>query len=249
MSKPTKRLTSGISRRAGRNNRGIITCRHRGGGHKRRYRRIDFRRDKYDMVATVHQIEYDPNRTARIALVEYEDGEKRYILHPVGLQVGDTIVSSQTAPNAIGNCLPLSNVPLGIAVHNIELTPRKGGQLVRAAGTVAQIVAKEGRFATLRLPSGEVRLVAQTCLATIGQVSSRGKTKKYKAGQVRWLGRRPTVRGVVMNPCDHPHGGGEGRAPIGRPQPVTPWGRPALGQKTRRTNKYSNQYILRTKRV
>mmetsp|Transcript_8517 Transcript_8517/g.29819 ORF Transcript_8517/g.29819 Transcript_8517/m.29819 type:complete len:250 (-) Transcript_8517:699-1448(-) len=249
MTKPQKALTSGLHKRAGRNNRGVITCRHRGGGHKRRYRTIDFRRDKYDNVGTVQQIEYDPNRTARIALIEYGDGERRYILHPVGLQVGDKVLASEAAPNAIGNCLPIMNVPLGIAVHNVELTPRKGGQLVRAAGAVAQIVAKEGRFATLRLPSGEVRLVSQACAATIGQVGSRAPRKRYKAGQMRWLGKRPTVRGVVMNPCDHPHGGGEGRAPIGRPHPVTPWGRPALGQQTRRPTKYSNQYIIRTRRA
>ena len=249
MTKPEKSLTSGLSRHAGRNNRGVITCRHRGGGHKRRYRRIDFRRDKRDMYAVVQQVAYDPNRTARIALVEYEDGERRYILHPVGLQVGDTILASETAPNAIGNCLRIANVPLGIAVHNVELTPSKGGQLVRAAGTVAQIVAKEGRSATLRLPSGEVRLVPQACAATIGQVGSAGTPKRYKAGQMRWLGKRPTVRGSAMNPCDHPHGGGDCRAPIGRPRPVTPWGRPALGHQTRRAKRYSNQYIIRTRRA
>ena len=249
MQKPQKSLTVGLHSPAGRNNRGVITCRHRGGGHKRRYRHIDFRRSKRDMPALVQQIEYDPNRTARIALVEYEDGERRYILHPIGLRVGDSIIASDTAPNAIGNCLPLANVPLGIAVHNVEVTPFKGGQLVRAAGTVAQIVAKEGRCATLRLPSGEVRLVPQECVATIGQVGSKGGTKLYKAGQMRWRGKRPTVRGVVMNPCDHPHGGGEGRAPIGRPHPVAPWGRPALGVKTRRAKRYSNQYIIRTRRA
>jgi large subunit ribosomal protein L2 len=245
MIKLYKNLLIGLRKKAGRNNRGVITCRHRGGGHKRRYRFIDFHRNKNDISAIVHQIEYDPNRSARIALVEYEDGEKRYILHPVGLKVGDSIIRGKTAPNAIGNCLPIQNVPLGIAVHNIELTPHKGGQLVRAAGTVAQIVAKEGGFATIRLPSGEIRLISQECAATIGQVGSKSSEKKYKAGQMRWRGRRPTVRGAAMNPCDHPHGGGEGRCPIGRPHPMTPWGRPALGVHTRKSKKYSNQYIVR----
>jgi large subunit ribosomal protein L2 len=248
MTKPYKSLVRGLHKTGGRNNRGVITCRHRGGGHKRRYRFIDFYRNKYDIPATVLKIEYDPNRSANIAFVEYKDGEKRYILHPIGLKVGDIIIRSQTAANAIGNCLPIQNVPLGVAVHNIELTPKKGGQLVRAAGTVAQIVAKEGNFATIRLPSGEIRLVSQACAATIGQVgysSSQKLTKKYKAGQMRWLGKRPSVRGSAMNPCDHPHGGGEGRSPIGRSHPVTPWGRPALGVHTRRPKKYSNQYIIR----
>jgi large subunit ribosomal protein L2 len=247
MNKPNKRLTKGFKRDVGRNSNGVITCRHRGGGHKRLYRTIDFRREKKNIVAVVNQIEYDPNRTADIALLEYADGEKRYILHPSGLRVGDEIISSPTAPNAIGNCLPLMNIPLGITVHNVELMPGKGGQLVRAAGAGAQIVAKEGKFVTLRLPSGEVRFVRHTCWATIGQVGNRdASNRKFeKAGRMRWLGRRPHVRGVVMNPCDHPHGGGEGRSPIGRPRPVTPWGKPALGTKTRKANKYSNQYIIR----
>jgi len=245
--KPYKSLTKGFKRNFGRNNRGIITCRHRGGGHKRLYRCIDFRRDKKDIQAIVNTIEYDPNRTADIALLEYADGEKRYILHPAGLEIGDTVLSSTTAPNKVGNCLPLKNTPLGVAVHNVELTPGKGGQLVRAAGTVAQIVAKEGQSVTLRLPSGEVRLVLDTCWATIGQVGNRDSiNRKFgKAGRMRWLGRRPVVRGVVMNPCDHPHGGGEGRAPIGRPRPVTPWGQPALGKKTRKKKKFSNSLIVR----
>lgn len=247
MTKPFKSLVTGLHKKAGRNNRGIITCRHRGGGHKRRYREIDFLRDKKNIPGIVQQIEYDPNRSARIAFIVYADGEKRYIIHPIGLKVGDTILQSETAANSIGNCLPIQNVPLGIAIHNIELTPKKGGQLVRAAGTVAQIVAKEGRFATVRLPSGEIRLISQTCLATIGQVGFGTNGKKYKAGQIRWLGKRPSVRGSAMNPCDHPHGGGEGRSPIGRPHPVTPWGRPALGVQTRKPKKYSNQYILRGK--
>jgi len=245
MTKPFKSLVTGLHKKAGRNNRGIITCRHRGGGHKRRYRFIDFYRDKKDIPAIVQQIEYDPNRSAHIAFIEYADGEKRYILHPEGLKVGDSVLRSETAPNAIGNCLPIKNVPLGISVHNIELTPNKGGQLVRSAGSVAQIVAKEGRFASIRLPSGEIRLILQTCSATIGQVGSKKIEKKYKAGQMRWLGKRPTVRGSAMNPCDHPHGGGEGRCPIGRSQPMTPWGRPALGVHTRKSKKYSNQYIVR----
>ena len=245
MTTPYKSLVQGQHKNGGRNNRGVITCRHRGGGHKRRYRFIDFHRDKSNISACVQKIEYDPNRSARIAFLEYEDGEKRYILYPVGLKVGDKVLRSDTAPNSIGNCLPIQNVPLGISVHNIELTPRKGGQLVRAAGAVAQIVAKEGGFATIRLPSGEIRLVSQTCLATIGQVGSGRTGKRYKAGQMRWLGKRPSVRGSAMNPCDHPHGGGEGRCPIGRPHPMTPWGRPALGVHTRKSKKYSNQYIVR----
>jgi large subunit ribosomal protein L2 len=247
MTKPAKSLTTGFKRNFGRNNRGIITCRHRGGGHKRLYRTLDFRRDKKDIQAVVSTIEYDPNRTADIALLEYADGEKRYILHPSGLTIGDTVISSVTAPNKIGNSLPLMNTPLGVAVHNVELQPGKGGQLVRAAGTGAQIVAKEGKFVTLRLPSGEVRLVHETCWATIGQVGNRdvANRKIGKAGRMRWLGKRPTVRGVVMNPCDHPHGGGEGRSPIGRARPVSPWGKPALGQKTRKKKKFSNQYIVR----
>ena len=242
---------SSLHRAKGRNNRGVITCRHRGGGHKRLYRQIDFRRNKYDMNAEVRTIEYDPNRNARIALVQYEDGEKRYILQPTGLQVGDTIIASTSAPNAIGNSLPLAAMTLGVQIHNIEVHPKKGGQLVRSAGGVAQLVAKEGDFVTVRLPSGEVRLLNNQCWATIGQVGNSEvmNLSMGKAGRSRWLGRRPTVRGSVMNPVDHPHGGGEGRCPVGRSQPMTPWGKPALGRKTRARKKYSDSLILRRRKV
>ena len=239
--RPEKSLTRSLHRAKGRNNRGVITCRHRGGGHKRLYRQIDFRRNKYDMSAEVQTIEYDPNRNSRIALVQYEDGEKRYILQPTGLKVGDKIIASTEAPNAIGNSLPLASMPLGVQIHNIEMHPKKGGQLVRSAGGVAQLVAKEGDFVTVRLPSGEVRLLNNQCWATIGQVGNSEVMNLSigKAGRSRWLGKRPTVRGSVMNPVDHPHGGGEGRCPVGRPQPMTPWGKPALGRKTRARKKYS----------
>jgi len=249
--RPEKSLTRSVHRAKGRNNRGVITCRHRGGGHKRLYRQIDFRRNKYDMNAEVRTIEYDPNRNARIALVQYEDGEKRYILQPTGLQVGDTIIASTSAPNAIGNALPLAAMPLGVQIHNIEVHPKKGGQLVRSAGGVAQLVAKEGDFVTVRLPSGEVRLLNNQCWATIGQVGNSEvmNLSMGKAGRSRWLGRRPTVRGSVMNPVDHPHGGGEGRCPVGRSQPMTPWGKPALGRKTRARKKYSDSLILRRRKV
>jgi large subunit ribosomal protein L2 len=249
--RPEKSLTRSLHRAQGRNNRGVITCRHRGGGHKRLYRQIDFRRNKYDMNAEVQTIEYDPNRNARIALVQYADGEKRYILQPTGLQVGDTIIASATASNAIGNALPLLAMPLGVQIHNIEVHPKKGGQLVRSAGGVAQLVAKEGDFVTIRLPSGEVRLLNNQCWATIGQVGNREVMNLSigKAGRSRWLGKRPAVRGSVMNPVDHPHGGGEGRCPVGRPQPLTPWGKPALGQKTRARKKYSDSLILRRRKV
>jgi large subunit ribosomal protein L2 len=249
--RPEKSLTRSLHRAKGRNNRGVITCRHRGGGHKRLYRQIDFRRNKYDMSAEVQTIEYDPNRNARIALVQYEDGEKRYILQPTGLQVGDKVIASVSAPNAIGNSLPLAAMPLGVQIHNIEMHPKKGGQLVRSAGGVAQLVAKEGDFVTVRLPSGEVRLLNNQCWATIGQVGNSEVMNLSigKAGRARWLGRRPTVRGSVMNPVDHPHGGGEGRCPIGRPQPLTPWGKPALGRKTRTRKKYSDTLILRRRKV
>jgi large subunit ribosomal protein L2 len=248
--KPEKSLTYSLHRSKGRNNRGIITCRHRGGGHKRLYRQIDFKRNKIGTSAKVATVEYDPNRNARIALLHYQDGEKRYILYPRGLKLGDNIIADVDAPILIGNSLPLFNMPLGTEVHNIELHPGSGGQLVRAAGTVAQLVAKEGNFVTLRLPSGEVRLVSKECWATIGQVGNVDVSNltSGKAGRTRWLGRRPTVRGVVMNPCDHPHGGGEGRAPIGRSHPVTPWGRPALGQRTRQSKKYSNKLILKRRK-
>jgi len=249
-SKPEKSLTSWWFRSKGRNNRGIITSRHRGGGHKKLYREIDFGRTKLNIPGKVTQIEYDPNRNSRIALVNYQDGEKRYILHPVGLQIGDTIVTSPEALISVGNCLPLVNIPLGTEVHNVELQPGAGGQLVRAAGTVAQIVAKEGTWVTLRLPSGEVRLVSQKCWATIGRVGNVDAFNLTlgKAGRKRWLGRRPHVRGSAMNPVDHPHGGGEGRAPIGRSRPVSPWGKPALGAKTRKRKKFSADLILQRRK-
>jgi large subunit ribosomal protein L2 len=248
--RPEKSLTSWWSRSKGRNNRGIITSRHRGGGHKRLYREIDFGRTKVNIPAKVTQIEYDPNRNSRIALVNYQDGEKRYILHPVGLQIGETVITSLDAPISVGNCLPLVNIPLGTEVHNVELQPGAGGQLARAAGTVAQLVAKEGDLVTLRLPSGEVRLVSQNCWATIGRVGNVDAFNLTlgKAGRKRWLGRRPHVRGSAMNPVDHPHGGGEGRAPIGRSRPVSPWGKPALGAKTRKRKKFSAALILQPRK-
>jgi large subunit ribosomal protein L2 len=248
--KPEKSLTKYYHRSKGRNNRGVITCQQRGGGHKRRYRQIDFRRKKLGVSAKVFSIEYDPNRNARIALLHYEDGEKRYILSPRGLSIGDSLLSDLEAPIQIGNALPLRNMPLGTEVHNIEVQPGSGGQLARAAGSLAQIVAKEGGFVTLRLPSGEVRLVSRNCWATVGQVGNFEaiNIQVGKAGRKRWLGRRPKVRGVVKNPVDHPHGGGEGRAPIGRSRPVTPWGKPALGQKTRKPKKYSSRLIIRRRK-
>lgn len=234
----------------GRNNRGVITCGHKGGGHKQQYRLIDFKRNRHNIVAKVASIEYDPNRNARIALLHYLDGEKRYILHPRSLSVGSMVLSGPTAPIEVGNALPLSSIPLGTAVHNIELRPSCGGQIVRAAGTYAQIVAKEGTFVTVKLPSSEVRMIRKECYATIGQVGNidASNITLGKAGRNRWLGKRPTVRGVVMNPVDHPHGGGEGKSPIGRARPVTPWGKPALGVKTRNPNKYSNPYVLRRRK-
>lgn len=248
--KPEKSLSSGSRRSSGRNNRGIITCRHKGGGHKRLYREIDFRRDKIGVPAKVMTIEYDPNRNARIALVRYADGDKRYILQPRGLNVGDVVISNLQAPILVGNALPLRNIPLGAEIHNVEFQPGSGGQLARSAGSVVEILAKEGNFITIRLPSKEIRLVSKNCWATIGRV---GNLEAYnltigKAGRNRWLGKRPTVRGSVMNPVDHPHGGGEGRAPIGRSRPVTPWGRPALGQLTRKPKKYSSSLILRKRK-
>jgi large subunit ribosomal protein L2 len=249
-SEPEKSLTSNKHTKQGRNNRGVITCRHRGGGHKRLYRDIDFRRDKHSIPATVKAIEYDPNRNARIALLFYKDGEKRYILHPLNLNVGTVIVSGPDAPIEIGNALPLKNIPLGTSIHNVELVPGKGGQIVRSAGSSAQLMAKEGSYVTLKLPSGEQRKVRADCYATIGQVGNTDarNISLGKAGRTRWKGRRPTVRGSVMNPVDHPHGGGEGRAPIGRPGPVTPWGKPALGAKTRPKNKRSDALIVRRRR-
>jgi len=249
-SKPEKSLTKHVHRKKGRNNRGVITCRHRGGGHKRLYRFVDFRRDKRDMTATVLHIEYDPNRNARIALLQYEDGEKRYILHPNGLAVGSTVVAGEGAPIEVGNALPLGEVPLGETVHNIELYPGRGGQMARAAGAGAQVMAKEGGYVTLKLPSSEVRMVRRECYATIGAIGNADirNITVGKAGRTRWQGRRPQVRGSVMNPCDHPHGGGEGRAPIGRSGPMTPWGKPALGKKTRKKNKGSDKFIVRRRR-
>ncbi|YP_002720153.1 rpl2 (chloroplast) [Jatropha curcas] len=244
----------------GRNARGIITARHRGGGHKRLYRKIDFRRNEKDIYGRIVTIEYDPNRNAYICLIHYGDGEKRYILHPRGAIIGDTIISGTEVPIKMGNALPLSEVlidqkeeststdmPLGTAIHNIEITLGKGGQLARAAGAVAKLIAKEGKSATLKLPSGEVRLISKNCSATVGQVGNTGVNQKSlgRAGSKCWLGKRPVVRGVVMNPVDHPHGGGEGRAPIGRKKPATPWGYPALGRRSRKRNKYSDNLILR----
>lgn len=243
---PEKSLTETLHRRAGRNNQGKITVRHRGSGHRRRYRLIDFKRDKMDIPGRVASIEYDPNRSARIALVVYVDGEKRYMIAPLGLQVGDTVLSGPQAEIRPGNALPLRNIPVGTVIHNIELYEGKGGQLVRAAGTSAQLLAKEGAHATVRLPSGEMRYVRQDCMATIGQVGNaeHGNIKLGKAGRKRWLGWRPTVRGSAMDPASHPHGGGEGRSPIGMPGPKTPWGKPALGKKTRH-NKRTDKYIVR----
>ncbi|AMW28198.1 MULTISPECIES: 50S ribosomal protein L2 [Arthrospira] len=249
-SEPEKSLTLSKHRLKGRNNRGVITCRHRGGGHKKLYRIVDFRRDKHNVPAKVAEIEYDPNRNARIALLNYVDGEKRYILHPVGLAVGTVIVSGPDAPIEVGNALPLSKIPLGTSIHNVEMIPGKGGQMVRAAGASAQVMAKEGDYVTLKLPSGEQRKIPARCYATIGQVGNvdARNISIGKAGRNRWLGKRPTVRGSVMNPVDHPHGGGEGRAPIGRSGPVTPWGKPALGAKTRNKKKRSTALIVRRRR-
>ncbi len=242
---PEKSLVQPLKKKAGRNNQGRITTRHRGGGHKRLYRIIDFRRDRIGEPARVIAIEYDPNRTARIALVEYPDGERRYILCPLGLTVGQTVSSGPNAELAPGNALPLRDIPVGTQIHNIELHPGRGGQLVRGAGVAAQLMAKEGNMATIRLPSGEVRLVHLTCMATIGSVGNpeHATISLGKAGRSRWLGRRPTVRGSAMTPRDHPHGGGEGKAPIGG-QPQTPWGKPAMGKRTRK-KKPSDKYIVR----
>ncbi len=247
---PEKSLTRHRHRPKGRNNRGVITCRHRGGGHKRLYRVVDFRRDKHSVPAKVAAVEYDPNRNARLALLYYRDGEKRYILHPAGLAVGTEVVAGPDSPIEVGNALPLGNIPTGTIVHNVELTPGRGGQIVRAAGGAAQVQAKEGQYVLVKLPSGEVRRIRRECYATIGQVGNTDarNTSLGKAGRKRWLGRRPEVRGSVMNPVDHPHGGGEGRAPIGRSGPVTPWGKPALGAKTRKRKKASNALIVRRRR-
>ena len=244
---PERSLLVSLKKNSGRNSYGRITVRHRGGGVRRKYRIIDFKRDKFDIPATVASVEYDPNRSAFIALLQYEDGEKRYILQPAGLKVGDTVVAGTGADIKPGNALPLTNIPVGTVVHNVELYPGRGGQLARAAGNSAQLMAKEGVYALLRLPSGELRNVPANCMATIGQVGNvdHENVKIGKAGRKRHMGWRPTVRGSVMNPCDHPHGGGEGKSPIGRPGPVTPWGKPALGYKTRNTKKSSDKLIVK----
>ena len=246
-STPEKSLVTSLRKNSGRNNQGKITVRHRGNGNRRKYRIIDFKRTKDGIPAKVVAIEYDPNRTANIALICYEDGIKSYILCPNGLKVGQTIMNGAGAEARTGNCMPLSEVPVGTAVHNIELYPGRGGQMVRSAGNSAQLMAKEGKYATLRLPSGEMRMVPIECRATIGTVGNidHNLINYGKAGRVRHMGKRPTVRGSVMNPNDHPHGGGEGRAPIGRPGPCTPWGKPALGYKTRKNKKHSNKLIVR----
>ena len=244
---PERSLLAPLNKKSGRNSYGRITVRHRGGGNRRKYRIIDFKRDKFDVKATVVSIEYDPNRSAHIALLQYEDGEKRYILAPEGLKVGYAIEAGPSADIMPGNALPLKNIPTGTMVHNIELYPGRGGQLARAAGNAAQLMAKEGGYALLRLPSGELRKVSELCMATVGVVgnSDHENVKIGKAGRTRHMGIRPTVRGSVMNPCDHPHGGGEGKSPIGRPGPVTPWGKPALGYKTRAKKNRSDKLIVK----
>ena len=244
---PEKSLLKPLKKNSGRNSYGRITVRHRGGGNRRKYRVIDFKRTKFDVTATVKTLEYDPNRSAHIALIEYTDGEKAYILAPVGLKVGDTVSAGPSADIKPGNALPLTNIPVGTFVHNVELYPGKGGQLARAAGNAAQLMAKEGVYALLRLPSGELRNVPVQCMATVGQVGNldHENVKIGKAGRTRHLGIRPTVRGSVMNPNDHPHGGGEGKSPIGRPGPVTPWGKPALGYKTRAKKNRSDKLIVK----
>ena len=245
--KPERGLVETLKKHAGRNSYGHITVRHQGGGNKKKYRIVDFRRDKMDMPATVLRLEYDPNRTAYIALVEYEDGERRYILAPVGLKAGDKVVSSAAADIKPGNTLPIANIPVGTIIHNIELLPGRGGQLVRSAGAAAQLMAKEEKLAQVRMPSGEFRYVPMNCMATIGQVGNLENANIHigKAGRTRHMGIRPTVRGSVMNPNDHPHGGGEGRAPVGRPGPVTPWGKPAMGLKTRKPKNRNNKFIIK----
>jgi large subunit ribosomal protein L2 len=247
--KPERSLIIPNHRSKGRNNQGRITIRHSGGGHKRRYRLIDFKRNKYDINGVVSSIQYDPNRNANIALINYEDGEKRYILHPENLLIGSKIIAGKNSEIKVGNSLPLDFIPLGTEVHNIELFPGKGGQLVRAAGTSAKILAKENNFVVLRLSSKEIRLFKKECMATIGKISNSEfyNIALGKAGRKRWLGIRPTVRGAVMNPVDHPHGGGEGRCPIGKPRPMTPWGKPALGVKTRKRKNKSDIFIIRSR--
>ena len=249
-SKPEKSLLAPAKKHAGRNAQGCITVRHHGGGHKRQYRVIDFKRTKDNIPARVATIEYDPNRSARIALLNYVDGEKRYIIAPNGLKVGDVVVSGPESDIKTGNCLPIANIPVGTIVHNVELKPEKGAQLCRAAGTSAQLMAKEGKYAQLRLPSGEVRMVLTTCRATIGQVGNLEHEiiNIGKAGRTRWMGVRPTVRGSVMNPNDHPHGGGEGRAPVGRKCPVSPWGKSAHGGNTRKKNNVNDKFIVKSRK-
>ena len=246
--KPERSLLESVKKHSGRNSYGRITVRHKGGGNKRKYRLIDFRRnDKMDMPAVVQRIEYDPNRSAFIALVKYEDETLRYILAPVGLKAGDTVVASAAADIKPGNCLPIANIPVGTIIHNIEMHPGKGAQLVRSAGAYAQLMAKEGENAQIRMPSGEVRIIRTNCMACIGQVGNleHENIQIGKAGRKRHMGWRPTVRGSVMNPCDHPHGGGEGKSPVGRPGPVTPWGKPALGYKTRKTKNPTDKFIVK----
>ena len=244
---PEKKLLAPLKKNSGRNNQGKITVRHQGGGQRRKYRIIDFKRNKVDMEATVIGIEYDPNRSANIALIEYTDGERAYIIAPLGLTDGDKVIASANADIKPGNCLPISSIPVGTLIHNIELHPGKGAQLVRAAAMSAQLMAKEGKYAHVRMPSGEMRLIAVNCRAVIGQVGNldHENTKLGKAGKARHLGQRPEVRGSVMNPNDHPHGGGEGKSPVGRPGPVTPWGKPALGYKTRNKKNKSNKFIVK----
>ena len=244
---PCKSLLEPLKKNSGRNSYGRITVRHRGGGNRRKYRIIDFKRNKVDMPATVLTLEYDPNRSAHIALVQYEDGEKRYIIAPNGLKVGDVIESGANADIKTGNALPLTNIPVGTFIHNVELYPGKGAQLARAAGIMAQLMAKEGAYALIRLPSGELRNVPANCMATIGQVGNIDHENVHigKAGRTRHMGIRPTVRGSVMNPNDHPHGGGEGKSPVGHPGPMTPWGKPAMGLKTRKTKNRTNKYIFK----
>ena len=247
---PEKSLLATKKKNSGRNSYGRITVRHQGGGNRQKYRIIDFKRKKDDMVATVIGIEYDPNRTANIALIQYEDGEKAYILAPIGLKDGDKVISGITADIKPGNCMPIENIPVGTMIHNIELNPGQGGKLVRAAGQEAQLMAKEGAYAHVRLPSGEMRLILSRCRATIGTIGNADQenVKLGKAGRKRHMGIRPTVRGSVMNPVDHPHGGGEGRAPVGHAGPLTPWGKPALGYKTRKRNKQSNKFIVKRRK-
>jgi large subunit ribosomal protein L2 len=246
---PEKKLTTELRKSGGRNNNGRITVRHRGGGHRRRYRIIDFKRDKFDMSAKIIGVEYDPNRSANIALLQYLDGEKRYILAPYGLRVGDEVISGEEVPLRIGNALPLKNIATGMVVHNVELVAGRGGQMVRSAGSSAQVMAHDGGFTSLKLPSGEIRQVPSECLATIGEVGNRTheQIQSGKAGRSRWLGRRPHVRGVAMNPVDHPMGGGEGKSSGGR-HPVTPWGKPTKGYKTRKKNKKSNEFIVKRRK-